>query len=122
MKNFKHLIKSTFECLKLIKRIQDIRSIKNFKVYNICGAVSANPIDLISLAETFPGLASYETKLFPAVKFRFENKIFTVHRSGKIFSTGFKSIDQIKLSFSKFLKFIDIDGGTEKEKAISLEN
>jgi TATA-box binding protein (TBP) (component of TFIID and TFIIIB) len=113
LKNFKHIIKSTFECVNII-RANKFENIKQFKVYNICGAIDVNPIDLILLAKTFPICASYEIELFPALKFNFENKIFTVHRSGKIFSTGYKSTEQMNDLFTRFIKFIN--GGTKEKK------
>jgi transcription initiation factor TFIID TATA-box-binding protein len=120
LKNFKHLIKSTYECLKLIKKCSKFKRISNFKVYNICGAVNVNPINLTLLAKSFPRVASYETELFPALKFNFQNKIFTVHRSGAIFSTGFKSRNQLNLLFLKFIEliklFIEENGGSKEKK------
>jgi len=80
--------------------------LSNFKVNNICGAISLNPIDLVSLKETYPAIASYERELFPVMKFKYDTKIYTIHHTGKIFSTGFKTIEQMNNSFEKLISIV----------------
>jgi len=92
---------SAEEVLQILNKYESNAKITNYKINNICGALTLNPLNLTSLASKYPLISSYETELFPALKFNFENKIFTIHHTGKIFSTGFKSVEEMNLIFNK---------------------
>src|SRR5579862_8202202 len=101
------LKKSVEEVINILRKYDSNVNISNFKINNICGAITLYPLDLNVLASTYPNIASYETELFPALKLTFKNKIFTIHYTGKIFSTGFKSTEEMNQIFNDLYPLLE---------------
>ena len=82
-------------------------SISTLKITNICGSMNLNRrIDLERIAACFPISSSYEMEIFPGLKITRNNIKWTVHWNGKIFSTGFKSMNHINKEFKKMQNFL----------------
>ena len=66
--------------------------IKKFKFTNYCISTNFNKnIDLEKLAKEKPQKTAYFVELFVNAKFNFQDKIFTLSHTGKVFTTGLKS-------------------------------
>lgn len=92
---------SAEEVISFLKKYETNVIISNYKVNNICGSIEIHSLNIRKFVADNPRISSYEIELFPALKLNFESKIFTIHHNGKIFSTGFKSIDEMNVIFSK---------------------
>jgi TATA-box binding protein (TBP) (component of TFIID and TFIIIB) len=94
-----HFKKGVKEITYFLIKNNYVPKVKNVMINNICGALTLAPLDLTNLSKNNLSIASYETELFPAVKFNLDGKIFTIHHSGKVFSTGYKSIEEMNMYF-----------------------
>jgi len=81
--------------------------IKNFKIESYCGFITTSNINLVELRNAYPLRASYETELFPALHLNLHGKIFTIHHTGKIFSTGYKTLYQMNCYFREMLTIVN---------------
>jgi TATA-box binding protein (TBP) (component of TFIID and TFIIIB) len=106
-KTFQQIKKAIKEVLRFLQNNYYNVKLINFKVNNICGYTTIKPINLTLLGKYYPD-CSYESELFPAVKISYMKVIFTIHHTGKIFATGFKSINELKSIFKNLIKYIDI--------------
>jgi transcription initiation factor TFIID TATA-box-binding protein len=101
-RSFCNCLDAANEVITILKNFNYKPEIKNYKITNICGVTELKSINLVRLTKTYPTLSSYEPELFPAVKFSYRNKIFTVHHTGKIFSTGYRSESHLIDTFKSF--------------------
>jgi TATA-box binding protein (TBP) (component of TFIID and TFIIIB) len=76
---------SSIEIINFLNKYEPLAKINNLKINNICGSANFYPINLNDLVSSYPLIASYEIELFPALKLRFGNKIFTIHHMVKYF-------------------------------------
>jgi TATA-box binding protein (TBP) (component of TFIID and TFIIIB) len=113
-RSISNCLEAVSEVKSILKRFNYNPQSCNYKIINICGATELKPIDLIKLTKTYPTLSSYEPELFPAVKFIYRNKIFTVHHTGKIFSTGYRTESHM---INTFKNFCDIVRDFQKENS-----
>lgn len=72
-------------------------SSQTLKLTNMCASFKLNKqINLNKLYYSVLNDVSYEPELFPGAKMMFQNIKFTIHHTGSIFATGFKSLSEIK--------------------------
>jgi len=101
----KQLVKSV---IKLIRKYGINAEYTGYSINNICASLRLPyKLDLINIAMKFQKEASYETELFPGIKFKHDNKIYTIFHTGLIYSTGFKTIEEINISFNNLIDKIN---------------
>lgn len=94
-------------CINDVITIFDGAYLKSFRINNICASLNINDkINLIQLAQAYPMLCSYEPELYPGIIMRHLDKKFTIHWTGKIFTTGHQSQQKIIKYFKQILKKI----------------
>jgi TATA-box binding protein (TBP) (component of TFIID and TFIIIB) len=74
-------------------------------VVNVCGYVSL-PIKINLYNMALKLNAFYEPEIFPAIKYRNDNIMFTIHHTGKIFGTGFCNKKQMINCFKELINKI----------------
>ena len=81
--------------------------LESFKIINYCASHNiGHRIDLYKLAKLYPKNCSLEPELFPGLKFTINKKTFTLHHTGKLFTTGFKNKNVLNKYFNYILFFI----------------
>ena len=69
---------------------------QSLKLTNICSSFRLNKsFNLNKLYYSFIKSVSYEPDIFPGAKIRFKAITFTIHHTGTIFATGFKTLKEI---------------------------
>jgi TATA-box binding protein (TBP) (component of TFIID and TFIIIB) len=104
--SIENFLNSVKEIINLLIQHDYTPIIYNMEINNICGALTLPPIDLVKLTNNNSIIASYETELFPALKYNLNGKIFTIHHTGKIFATGFTSIQEMNIGFIEIINIV----------------
>ena len=81
--------------------------LKSLKIINYCAShYIGHRIDLYKLAKLYPKNSSLEPELFPGLKFTINKKTFTIHYTGKLFTTGFINKNLLNKYFNYVMFFI----------------
>lgn len=88
--------------------IEEILNTKliSYQITNICASLNINEELNLRKITKWNINASYEPEIYPGLKLKIDDYIFTVHHNGKTFTTGFKNIKTLNKTYKKMLSTI----------------
>lgn len=90
--------------------------VENFKVTNIVVKMNAGKgVDYNKMLQENPSKFSYEPELFPGIHYRIDERtVATIFHTGRIYITGFKSIERAEEECLKLQMLLDLYKNNKK--------
>jgi len=100
-------VKAQLELFDLLRlHNYEVKNVE-LKITNVCGSFDCEKeVDLVKLTHAHQGRASYDMECFPAVKFTLDKHVFTIHRTGKAFVTGMKTVPELNSICTKMYNIL----------------